>query len=694
MQNKKNNGKSVKNKVSKKVLMTRILALILCLLMVGGAFTIILQFFYLNTYAADTDNGDFNAESKTDALDFNISADEKIRVGLMYGNGVTVGFETRAVNGFEINIIDDHNIVKLWQVTDNCVSVTCDSNLSKQGMTYLKSGTENCVIGGWHIEITPAVNVNTENIDGLYAYYKNLIEPLGYNIFPVYDDNTVKFRAGQFSTEKGAREALTIIPNIIADPLAVAGPSASAVSVLDPYTDMILFEFNSNGSQTLGLTAIQTDENPAYLITPANNYYTGVFEYKRYINGATDGVALTNILPLESYITGVLPYEIGTSWPLEVQKAFSVTVRSFTVSMLGRHKSSYGFDLCNSTHCQVYMGIKRASDMTRQAVSETTGVVLVYNGKFAKTFYSAVSGGITVSADEAWGGVGYPYLKAVATPWENYSQHSNGTWTVEVSPLQLFEYLKKKGYNNLQGSIADIKINKFAENSSYVYSITFTDIYGNKVTVEHCDNIRSTLGAYLKSANFVVARAGESVAVTNYALATDVPFPSSNDPQILNNEDVSTKSPVCVMTADGIVEFVLQETLSIVKSTGMAPIKDFNTLFVLTGSGATVFDTAAEAETANNGDGDLNSDLGPAAEKQRLPDLSDILSLRVIKTEHLIRAEGKAGNFVFIGRGWGHGVGMSQHGALNLAELGYDYTTILTSYFPGTKLQNLNSYRQ
>lgn len=45
--------------------------------------------------------------------------------------------------------------------------------------------------------------------------------------------------------------------------------------------------------------------------------------------------------------------------------------------------------------------------------------------------------------------------------------------------------------------------------------------------------------------------------------------------------------------------------------------------------------------------------------------------------------------FVFEGKGWGHGVGMSQYGAKGMAEAGYKYVDILLHYFPGTNLENV-----
>jgi stage II sporulation protein D len=45
-----------------------------------------------------------------------------------------------------------------------------------------------------------------------------------------------------------------------------------------------------------------------------------------------------------------------------------------------------------------------------------------------------------------------------------------------------------------------------------------------------------------------------------------------------------------------------------------------------------------------------------------------------------------AATFVFNGHGWGHGVGLSQYGALGYAQHGAAYTDIVTHYYPGTQL--------
>ncbi len=48
-----------------------------------------------------------------------------------------------------------------------------------------------------------------------------------------------------------------------------------------------------------------------------------------------------------------------------------------------------------------------------------------------------------------------------------------------------------------------------------------------------------------------------------------------------------------------------------------------------------------------------------------------------------------AGNFIIIGRGFGHGVGMCQIGAMGMADKGYDYKAILKHYYKDVKLEKI-----
>ncbi|MBQ7499848.1 MAG: SpoIID/LytB domain-containing protein [Clostridia bacterium] len=369
--------------------------------------------------------------------------------------------------------------------------------------------------------------------------------------------------------------------------------------------------------------------------------------YKGMMRCTPNGGALdvVNILPAETYVAGVIPNEISPDWNFQTECAFAVTVRSYTLGMLGRH-SADGFDLCATTHCQVYRGTKDINRNVLDAVDATKGVVMTYNGRIVQAFYSDSGGGCSVAAEDVWGG-SYGYLKAVPTPWEKYRDYKYGTWTVEYTPRELYDRLVSKGHTGLTSDVTSVTVNSRAENSTYVNSITFGDRYGHSVTVERCDRIRSLLG--LRSVNFVVGKAGEKGFEYEYVPSGD------------NSGDINVMTAYGLRTADGSLP------VSVLFGNGEKRRVSDNVLNVRTAYGAASFDKSLRYET----------------EWERL------LCSPVITERRAVDFTGKDGSFVFVGRGNGHGVGMSQHGAKDLGDLGADHKTILEAYFSGISLEKV-----
>ena len=108
-------------------------------------------------------------------------------------------------------------------------------------------------------------------------------------------------------------------------------------------------------------------------------------------------------LDLEDYLKGVLPKEIGTSFPVEAIKAQAVAARSYAVW----YAWSKGY-ICTTTTCQVWSEQHYAA--TDAAVEATRGQVLAWQGKVVPFFFSASCGGHTVSNAEVWSGEPLPWL--------------------------------------------------------------------------------------------------------------------------------------------------------------------------------------------------------------------------------------------------------------------------------------------
>lgn len=106
-------------------------------------------------------------------------------------------------------------------------------------------------------------------------------------------------------------------------------------------------------------------------------------------------------VPVESYVAAVLPGEIGRRAPVAALEAQAVAARSYALARRERH-SEDGADLCDSVHCQVFLGLSSATEETRGAARATEGTVLVQNGRVIAAPFHAVCGGITARPRDVW----------------------------------------------------------------------------------------------------------------------------------------------------------------------------------------------------------------------------------------------------------------------------------------------------
>lgn len=116
-------------------------------------------------------------------------------------------------------------------------------------------------------------------------------------------------------------------------------------------------------------------------------------------------------MPLEDYLLGVLPGEIG---PLaedlvEAGRAQAVAARSFTLYYTGR-RGVEGFDLFSTVEDQVYGSLESEKPLATRCVESTSGEVALYQGAPIRANYSSTCGGITADVWEAWPTPPLPYL--------------------------------------------------------------------------------------------------------------------------------------------------------------------------------------------------------------------------------------------------------------------------------------------
>jgi stage II sporulation protein D len=139
--------------------------------------------------------------------------------------------------------------------------------------------------------------------------------------------------------------------------------------------------------------------------------YRGLVEIRLDSGG---GLRVINELPLEEYLRGVVPEELGPRvWPeLEALKAQAVAARTYTLGNLGQFAQE-GFDLCDTARCQVYGGADSEHETTDRAVVETAGEVLAFEGRPIRALYTSTCGGHTEDGDKVFENETGPWLRGV-----------------------------------------------------------------------------------------------------------------------------------------------------------------------------------------------------------------------------------------------------------------------------------------
>ena len=147
-------------------------------------------------------------------------------------------------------------------------------------------------------------------------------------------------------------------------------------------------------------------------------------------------------IAIDDYIAQVLAGEGQPKAADAAQQALAITARTFALANKNRHRSE-GFDLCDTTHCQV---LRPSTAITRRAAEATSGRVLLHQGQPAFVFYSAWCGGHTERASHVWpGAVNYDN----DTSLEDDACEDEPAWTSEVRAAQIETALRAAG---LRGS--------------------------------------------------------------------------------------------------------------------------------------------------------------------------------------------------------------------------------------------------
>lgn len=153
--------------------------------------------------------------------------------------------------------------------------------------------------------------------------------------------------------------------------------------------------------------------------------YAGTFKFQP---NAYDTYTLVNQVPLETYLRGVVPHEIGVGAPQPTIEAQAILARTYALRNLRRFAID-NYQLCADTQCQVYWGLEGSTPETDRAIATTLGQVLTYDSELVDALYSSTTGGVTAPFTDVWNGSDRPYLKAVVDSVQD-------AWDLSQRPLQ------------------------------------------------------------------------------------------------------------------------------------------------------------------------------------------------------------------------------------------------------------------
>ena len=419
------------------------------------------------------------------------AAEDTLRVGLNYGGSAlySANLQNFQGSGYYLGWFDEstRDFVQAGYLEEEKISMTADGTIYISGGSYYASrpGRVDATAGGYHFQL--------DEFFPTFEEARRTAERIG-DAFPALINNQYRVRAGSFTSREEAEAAAATYATYGYNG-AVSSPSATAVTVTVTTTSTILFQFDCSGAKSLGVVP---DGGGGKALTWFRGYkWYGGFEYRRSTGG---NLNVINVVDVDDYVKGVLPYEMSPAWPLEALKAQAVCARTYAL-LQTKHRDSYRFDVCTTTDCQVYQGANQASALTDRAVEETAGMAAMYGGKYAETYYYASNGGASESSENVWS-MPLPYLVGKEDPYEGTISIPDYVYTMTYSYSQLSALLKSKGYSI--GTVSSAYVSRTTPTGN-VAEITFRDTAGKTVVItkEACRSVLET-----KSMRFTISGGG------------------------------------------------------------------------------------------------------------------------------------------------------------------------------------------
>ena len=414
----------------------------------------------------------------------------KFRVGLYYYDGTSsirnstlesANLENDVGSGYLFGYYDSNRVFhQVGYTAETAITMAMDKNVT------ISSGAS---LGCYHI-LLPGSYMSFEEAANAASQYGG---------FPAYYNGAYYALYGSYATSAEAQAALSWSGT----GGQVYTASQYCVTVCRTTDGAILFEFDCGKDLNLAVSP-QSSYEPA--VTWFKGYrYHGDFEYVR---RSGDKLTVINIVDIEDYVKGVIPYEMSGSWPIEALKAQALCARTYAASHFNAN-SYYGFDVTNDTYSQVYRGLTGATSTSDAAVEQTAGIYILYAGEPISAMYCSSNGGATEDSENITGNaVGYLRGKVDSFEAAAASINANSSWTDTLTRSQLAEKANTLGFSIASADSIEITYS----DTGNVIGMKLTDSNGRsasfsgKACYEFCT---STLG--LKSISFEISENGDSV---------------------------------------------------------------------------------------------------------------------------------------------------------------------------------------
>ena len=345
---------------------------------------------------------------------------------------------------------------------------------------------------------------------------------------------------------------------------------------------------------------------------------------------------LVNEVPVETYLRGVVPHEIGLGAPRPAIEAQAILARTYALRNLRRFEID-DYELCADTQCQVYWGLGGAAEISDRAIAATRSQVLTYRNELIDALYSSTTGGVTAPFSHVWNGSDRPYLQAVI-------DSVNRVWDLSTRPLSNEQNFR--AFMSLSSGFNEDEWEAFRWRREGTLESLADDLRNYLRVVQH------PLVNFARLEKLEVTERAPSGRVQTLVATTD-----------LGKVTLQKDEVVRAFYPPRSTLFYLEPTFTQVEA-----------------------DAATEPETGAIASSAATHSTSGA---NNVPEEIDKETKDEIATDKQNSAAVHKG-YAFVGGGFGHGVGMSQTGAYRLGELGWSNNRILDFYYPGSELKVLN----